>query len=157
MKEYPTTGTAVADQRNAPPPPSAPSTKKNRSSATSRSAPACFHIEPEGLRLHAILDAFGRELWTQSPPLAAAAVPPELHGYRTRDNHDWEDVVAQVEYVLTSALAAAPPRSWWEPVGEHIDTSVRLNGVPLYWPSPAADPDPVNEPPTKPLHSNETE
>jgi hypothetical protein len=81
------------------------------------------HVEPEGLRLHAILDPFGRELWTQPPPLAAFAMPPELDGYRTRDGSDWEDVVAQVEYVLTSALGVAPPRSWWEPVGEHIDTS----------------------------------
>ncbi|WP_034271096.1 hypothetical protein [Haloechinothrix halophila] len=83
---------------------------------------ADFHVDPEGLRLHAILDPFGLELWTPPDP-GDVVLRAELDQFRTRDGSDWEDVVAQVEYVLSSALGAAPPRSWWEPVGEHIDTS----------------------------------
>ncbi|MEU6643410.1 hypothetical protein ABZ863_12765 [Saccharomonospora sp. NPDC046836] len=79
-----------------------------------------YGVDPDGLRLHAILDDSDKPLWTRR-----SALPITSTSFaESSDGTDWEYVVVSIEYVLSRSLGAAPPRSWWQPEGEPAEENL---------------------------------
>lgn len=83
------------------------------------------YVYPEGVQLHSILDPDDAVLWAAGKPL-----PPTLAAYRTADDYEWESVISQLEYALTTALGAERADAHWATLDRHLESELTYVALP---------------------------